>query len=65
MIALPTDVRSRYSSKLAGWPSLDGGEMIRNGISFAVDPSELSFDNYVVLFTDSALYFQWFWNAWC
>lgn len=41
----------------------DGGEIIRNGISFAVDPSELSFDNYVMLFTDSGLYFQWFWNS--
>ncbi|GAA4890505.1 arabinose ABC transporter permease AraQ [Tessaracoccus lubricantis] len=41
----------------------DGGEIIRNGISFAVDPSELSLDNYVMLFTDSGLYFQWFWNS--
>lgn len=41
----------------------DGGEIIRNGISFAVDPEDLSFDNYVMLFTDSGLYFRWFWNS--
>ena len=41
----------------------DGGEIIRNGISFVVDPDDLSFDNYVMLFTDSGLYFRWFWNS--
>ncbi|MGV2982468.1 carbohydrate ABC transporter permease [Microbacterium sp. AGC85] len=41
----------------------DGNEVIRNGISFSIDFSELSFDNYVMLFTDSGMYFQWFWNS--
>lgn len=41
----------------------DGNDVIRNGISFSIDFSELSFDNYVMLFTDSGLYFQWFWNS--
>jgi len=41
----------------------DGNEVIRNGISFSIDFSKLSFDNYVMLFTDSGLYFQWFWNS--
>ena len=41
----------------------DGNEIIRNGISLIVDPASLSFDNYVMLFTDSGLYFQWFWNS--
>ncbi|GAA1985170.1 arabinose ABC transporter permease AraQ [Isoptericola halotolerans] len=41
----------------------DGNVIIRNGISFSVDFSELSLDNYVMLFTDSGLYFRWFWNS--
>lgn len=41
----------------------DGNEVIRNGISFSIDFSELSLDNYVMLFTDSGMYFQWFWNS--
>lgn len=41
----------------------DGNEIIRNGMSFSFDFSELSLDNYVMLFTDSGLYFQWFWNS--
>ncbi len=41
----------------------DGNEIIRNGISLIVDPASLTFDNYVMLFTDSGLYFQWFWNS--
>lgn len=41
----------------------DGNEIIRNGISFIVDPSELRLDNYVMLFTESGLYFRWFWNS--
>lgn len=41
----------------------DGNDVIRNGISFAIDFSTLSFDNYTMLFTDSGLYFQWFWNS--
>ncbi|MFC7789753.1 carbohydrate ABC transporter permease [Microbacterium sp. MAHUQ-60] len=41
----------------------DGNHIIRNGMSLSVDFSELSLDNYVMLFTDSGLYFQWFWNS--
>jgi len=41
----------------------DGNEVIRNGISFSIDFSDLSLDNYVMLFTDSGMYFQWFWNS--
>ncbi len=41
----------------------DGNEIIRNGISLIVDPSSLNFENYVMLFTDSGLYFRWFWNS--
>jgi arabinosaccharide transport system permease protein len=41
----------------------DGNEIIRNGISLSIDFSELSLDNYVMLFTDSGLYFRWFWNS--
>ena len=41
----------------------DGNDVIRNGISFAVDFSKLSLDNYVMLFTESGQYFQWFWNT--
>ena len=41
----------------------DGNEVIRNGISFSIDFSELSFDNYVMLFTDSGNYFRWFFNT--
>jgi arabinosaccharide transport system permease protein len=41
----------------------DGNQIIRNGISFSIDFSELSLDNYVMLFTDSGLYFRWFWNS--
>jgi arabinosaccharide transport system permease protein len=41
----------------------DGNEIIRNGISLSIDFSELSLDNFVMLFTDSGLYFRWFWNS--
>lgn len=41
----------------------DGNDVIRNGISFSIDFSDLSLDNYVMLFTDSGMYFQWFWNS--
>jgi len=41
----------------------DGNDVIRNGISFDVDLAALSFDNYVMLFTDSGLYFRWFLNS--
>jgi len=41
----------------------DGNQIIRNGMSFSIDFSELNLDNYVMLFTDSGMYFQWFWNS--
>ena len=41
----------------------DGNDVIRNGISFSIDFSDLSLDNYVMLFTDSGMYFRWFWNS--
>lgn len=41
----------------------NGNDVIRNGISFAIDLATLNFDNYVMLFTDSGYYFQWFWNS--
>lgn len=41
----------------------DGNYIIRTGLSLVFDPSSLHFDNYVMLFTDSGLYFRWFWNS--
>lgn len=41
----------------------DGNEVIRNGITFDIDWSALSLQNYVMLFTDSGLYFRWFFNS--
>ncbi len=41
----------------------DGNEVIRNGMSFNIDWLSLSFRNYVMLFTDSGLYFSWFLNS--
>ncbi len=41
----------------------DGNEIIRKGLSFDIDFSSLSLDNYVMLFTDSGLYFRWFANS--
>ena len=41
----------------------DGNQIIRNGISLDIDLSEMSLDNYVMLFTDSGLYFRWFFNS--
>lgn len=41
----------------------DGTDLMRNGVSFSIDWSRLSFDNYVMLFTDSGLYFRWFANT--
>ncbi|GGM32784.1 carbohydrate ABC transporter permease [Promicromonospora citrea] len=41
----------------------DGNELIRRGMTFAVDPTSLSLDNYVLLFTDSGPYFRWFGNT--
>jgi arabinosaccharide transport system permease protein len=41
----------------------DGNEIIRKGLSFDVDLDSLSLDNYVMLFTDSGLYFRWFANS--
>ena len=41
----------------------DGNEILRNGLTFDVDLADLSFDNYVMLATDSGLYFRWFANS--
>ncbi|HEV6955572.1 MAG TPA: carbohydrate ABC transporter permease [Promicromonospora sp.] len=41
----------------------DGNALIRRGMTFAVDPTTLSLDNYVLLFTDSGPYFRWFGNT--
>ena len=41
----------------------DGNEIIRNGLALKVDFSSLSLDNYVMLFTDSGMYFRWFLNS--
>ncbi|MEE6282815.1 carbohydrate ABC transporter permease [Georgenia sp. MJ170] len=41
----------------------DGNAIIRNGITFDIDLSSLSLDNYVMLLTDSGLYFRWFANS--
>lgn len=41
----------------------DGNEIIRNGLALNIDLSTLSLDNYVMLFTDSGLYFRWFLNS--
>jgi arabinosaccharide transport system permease protein len=41
----------------------DGNEIIRKGLSLDIDFSSLSLDNYVMLFTDSGMYFRWFANS--
>jgi arabinosaccharide transport system permease protein len=41
----------------------DGNQIIRNGISLDIDLGAMSLDNYVMLFTDSGLYFRWFVNS--
>ncbi|UFU07767.1 carbohydrate ABC transporter permease [Ruania halotolerans] len=41
----------------------DGNDIIRNGVTTDIDLSSLSFDNYVMLFTDSGMYFRWFINT--
>jgi arabinosaccharide transport system permease protein len=41
----------------------DGNVIIRKGITLDIDVSALSWDNYVMLFTDSGHYFRWFVNS--
>ena len=41
----------------------DGNEILRNGLTFDIDLADLSLDNYVMVFTDSGLYFRWFTNS--
>jgi arabinosaccharide transport system permease protein len=41
----------------------DGNEIIRKGLSLDIDFASLSLDNYVMLFTDSGMYFRWFANS--
>ena len=40
-----------------------GNMLMRNGLNLGIDFSQASFDNYVMLFTDSAHYFRWFANS--
>lgn len=41
----------------------NGGDVIRQGITLNIDFSALSLKNYVMLLTDSGLYFRWFFNS--
>lgn len=41
----------------------NGNDVIRQGITLDIDWGALSLDNYVMLFTDSGLYFRWFFNS--
>jgi arabinosaccharide transport system permease protein len=41
----------------------DGADVMRGGVTLGVDPSTLSLDNWVMLFTDSGPYFRWFANS--
>lgn len=41
----------------------EGTFIIRNGVTLDIDFTALSWDNYVMLFTDSGLYFRWFANS--
>jgi arabinosaccharide transport system permease protein len=41
----------------------DGNQIIRNGLSLDIELGSLSWDNYVMLFTDSGMYFRWFFNS--
>jgi len=40
-----------------------GNMLIRNGLNLGIDFSQASFDNYVMLFTNSGSYFRWFANS--
>lgn len=41
----------------------EGSMLIRNGLNLSLDLSTASLDNYIMLFTDSGAYFQWFFNS--
>src|SRR5690606_21419444 len=41
----------------------NGNDVIRQGITLDIDWGSLSVDNYVMLLTDSGLYFRWFLNS--
>lgn len=41
----------------------NGNDVIRQGITLDIDWGSLSLANYVMLFTDSGLYFRWFFNS--
>jgi arabinosaccharide transport system permease protein len=41
----------------------DGNDIIRRGLSLDIDLGSLSLDNWVMLFTDSGMYFRWFANS--
>jgi len=40
-----------------------GQDLLRNGLSLAIDPDRFSFNNYVFLFTGTHRYFIWFKNS--
>ena len=40
-----------------------GNMLIRNGLNLGIDFSQASLDNYVMLFTNSGAYFNWFANS--
>ncbi|MCL7747687.1 carbohydrate ABC transporter permease [Halalkalibacter alkaliphilus] len=41
-------------------PSTD---LMRNGISLIFDPSTLTLDNFIFIFTEAEIYWRWFWNS--
>lgn len=41
----------------------DGNEIIRQGVTLDIDWGSLTLQNYVMLFSDSGLYFRWFANS--
>lgn len=41
----------------------DGNMIVRYGLNLGIDLSQASFQNYVMLFTDSGSYFRWFLNS--
>jgi len=40
-----------------------GDMLMRNGVNLGIDFAQASFKNYVMLFTDSGMYFRWFANS--
>ncbi|MDY7221401.1 arabinose transporter permease, partial [Halalkalibacterium halodurans] len=38
-------------------------ELMRNGITLIFDPSTLTLDNFIYIFTEAGLYWTWFGNS--